>query len=109
MQLYVSSTTTISLYVSIVFTLKAKLINSPSHLKNSVDANPKKDDAFFAKQYPCCPALFFQQIPALNPGIWTLIWFVLSFVFFVGFVLAGLATWKQNPNEMRCQADGFLA
>ncbi|GAA5948297.1 hypothetical protein JCM3765_001358 [Sporobolomyces pararoseus] len=67
------------------------------------------DDAFFAKQYPCCPALFFQQIPALNPGLWTLIWFLISFLFFIGFVLAGLANWKQSDHAMKCQADTFLA
>ncbi|GAA5900790.1 uncharacterized protein JCM6883_004655 [Sporobolomyces salmoneus] len=66
------------------------------------------DDAFFAKQYPCCPALFFNALPALNPGLWTLIWFLVSFLFFVGFVLAGLAAWKQSPHAMRCQADTFL-
>ncbi|GAA6059203.1 hypothetical protein JCM10212_006596, partial [Sporobolomyces blumeae] len=66
------------------------------------------DDAFFAKQYPCCPTLFYEQLPMLGPGLWTLIWFLVSFVFFVGFVLAGLATWKQSPHAMKCQADTFL-
>ncbi|GAA5879876.1 hypothetical protein JCM16303_004381 [Sporobolomyces ruberrimus] len=66
------------------------------------------DDAFFAKQYPCCPALFYQRFPSLNPGLWTLIWFLISFLFFIGFVLAGLATWKQSDHAMRCQADTFL-
>ncbi|GAA6023407.1 hypothetical protein JCM11491_006461 [Sporobolomyces phaffii] len=66
------------------------------------------DDAFFAKQYPCCPALFSQRMPKLNPGIWTLIWFLVSFILFIGFVLAGLAAWKQSPHAMRCQADTFL-
>ncbi|GAA5945028.1 M50 family metallopeptidase [Sporobolomyces koalae] len=66
------------------------------------------DDAFFAKQYPCCPALFYERIPALNPGLWTLVWFLVSFILFVGFVLAGLVTWKQSSHAMRCQADTFL-
>ncbi|GAA5866083.1 hypothetical protein JCM8547_000592 [Rhodosporidiobolus lusitaniae] len=66
------------------------------------------DDAFFAKQNPCCPSLHFQAMPALGPGAWTAIYFVLSFVFFVGFILAGLATWKQDPHAMYCQAQTFL-
>ncbi|CEQ39400.1 SPOSA6832_00916, partial [Sporobolomyces salmonicolor] len=66
------------------------------------------DDAFFAKQYPCCPTLFFQQYPFLNPGLWTLIWFLLSFIFFVGFILAALACFKQSPHALYCQAQGWL-
>ncbi|BGP19655.1 hypothetical protein JCM10213v2_007751 [Rhodosporidiobolus nylandii] len=61
------------------------------------------DDAFFAKQHPCCPSLFFQAMPSLGPGLWTMIWFFISFLFFVGFVLAALATWKQSPHAMYCQ------
>ncbi|GAA5826756.1 hypothetical protein JCM11251_002883 [Rhodosporidiobolus azoricus] len=66
------------------------------------------DDAFFAKQNPCCPSLFFKAMPALGPGIWTMIWLLLSFLFFVGFILAGLAAWKQDPHAMYCQAQTFL-
>ncbi|GAA5895389.1 hypothetical protein JCM6882_006238 [Rhodosporidiobolus microsporus] len=66
------------------------------------------DDAFFAKQNPCCPSLFFQAMPSLGPGIWTMIWFFLSFIFFIGFILAGLAAWKQDPHAMYCQAQTFL-
>ncbi|GAA6042441.1 hypothetical protein JCM8097_008454 [Rhodosporidiobolus ruineniae] len=66
------------------------------------------DDAFFAKQNPCCPALMHVAMPALSPGIWTIIWFLLSFLFFVGFILAGLAAWKQSPHAVYCQAQTWL-
>ncbi|GAA5990829.1 hypothetical protein JCM11641_000842 [Rhodosporidiobolus odoratus] len=66
------------------------------------------DDAFFAKQNPCCPSLYFQAMPALSPGLWTMIWFAVSFLLFIGFILAALATWKQDPHAMYCQAQTFL-
>ncbi|GAA6023776.1 hypothetical protein JCM10207_001190 [Rhodosporidiobolus poonsookiae] len=66
------------------------------------------DDAFFAKPNPSCPAQMFQALPSLSPGIWTIIWSVVSFVCFVGFILAALATWKQSPHAMYCQAQTFL-
>jgi hypothetical protein len=66
------------------------------------------DDAFFAKQNPCCPALMWNQTRILGPGLWTLIWFLISFILFIGFILAALATWKQSPHAMYCQAQTFL-
>ncbi|GAA5848981.1 hypothetical protein JCM9279_004683 [Rhodotorula babjevae] len=66
------------------------------------------DDAFFAKQNPSCPYLHWESQPALSPAVWTLIWLVASFLFFVGFVLAALTTWKQSPHAMYCQAQTFL-
>ncbi|GAA5900287.1 hypothetical protein JCM8208_005316 [Rhodotorula glutinis] len=66
------------------------------------------DDAFFAKQNPSCPYLHWESQPALSPAVWTLIWLVASFLLFVGFVLAALATWKQSPHAMYCQAQTFL-
>ncbi|KAJ8292094.1 60S ribosomal protein L18-B [Rhodotorula toruloides] len=61
------------------------------------------DDAFFAKQNPCCPSLHFEAFPRLSPGIWSIIYITLSFLLFVGFILAALATWKQSPHAMYCQ------
>lgn len=66
------------------------------------------DDAFFAKQHQCCPALMAIEMPLLSPGLWTLIWFIVSFILFIGFILAALATWKQSPHAMYCQAQTFL-
>ncbi|KPV72659.1 uncharacterized protein RHOBADRAFT_46703 [Rhodotorula graminis WP1] len=66
------------------------------------------DDAFFAKQNPSCPYLHWESQPALSPAVWTLIWLAASFLLFVGFVLAALATWKQSPHAMYCQAQTFL-
>ncbi|CDR35517.1 RHTO0S01e01090g1_1 [Rhodotorula toruloides] len=66
------------------------------------------DDAFFAKQNPCCPSLHFEAFPRLSPGIWSIIYITLSFLLFVGFILAALATWKQSPHAMYCQAQTFL-
>lgn len=61
------------------------------------------DDAFFAKQNPCCPALHFETVPKLSPAVWTLIYVLASFLLFIGFILAALATWKQSPHAMYCQ------
>ncbi|GAA6049262.1 hypothetical protein NBRC10513_005745 [Rhodotorula toruloides] len=66
------------------------------------------DDAFFAKQNPCCPSLHFEAFPRLSPGIWSMIYITLSFLLFVGFILAALATWKESPHAMYCQAQTFL-
>ncbi|TNY22642.1 peptidase M50B-like-domain-containing protein [Rhodotorula diobovata] len=66
------------------------------------------DDAFFAKQNPSCPYLHWEGQPALSPALWTIIWVLVSFLLFVGFVLAALATWKQSPHAMYCQAQTFL-
>ncbi|GAA5995251.1 M50 family metallopeptidase [Rhodotorula paludigena] len=66
------------------------------------------DDAFFAKQNPSCPYLHWESMPALTPAIWTIIYVVLSFLFFIGFILAALAAWKQSPHAMYCQAQTFL-
>ncbi|KWU44589.1 hypothetical protein RHOSPDRAFT_12789, partial [Rhodotorula sp. JG-1b] len=54
------------------------------------------DDAFFAKQNPCCPALHFEAMPRLSPAGWTILYVVVSLLIFVGFILAALATWKQS-------------
>ncbi|KAK4052718.1 hypothetical protein OIV83_002005 [Microbotryomycetes sp. JL201] len=62
------------------------------------------DDAIFAKRNPCCPAQHTLAFPILSPGsksLFTILWFLISFVFFVGFVLAALATWKQSPHAMQ--------
>lgn len=61
------------------------------------------DDAFFAKQNPCCPALHFEAMPRLSPAAWTSIYIVASLVLFAGFILAALATWKQSSFAMYCQ------
>lgn len=61
------------------------------------------DDAFFAKQNPCCPALHFEAMPRLSPAGWTILYVVVSLLIFVGFILAALATWKQSPHAMYCQ------
>ncbi|BGP27292.1 hypothetical protein JCM10295v2_006256 [Rhodotorula toruloides] len=66
------------------------------------------DDAFFAKQNPCCPSLHFEAFPRLSPGIWSMIYITLSLLLFVGFILAALATWKQSTHAMYCQAQTFL-
>ncbi|KAK4057490.1 hypothetical protein OIO90_001559 [Microbotryomycetes sp. JL221] len=66
------------------------------------------DDAVFAKRNPCCPAQHTLAYPLLSPGMYTIIWFLISFTLFVGFVLAALATWKQSPHAMYCQARAFL-
>ncbi|ORY88232.1 peptidase M50B-like-domain-containing protein [Leucosporidium creatinivorum] len=58
------------------------------------------DDAIFAKENPCCPAQFTLVMPAISPGIFTLVWFFISFIFFIGFVLAGLATWKESHHVL---------
>lgn len=61
------------------------------------------DDAFFAKQNPCCPALHFEVFPRLSPALWTIIYVVASFLLFVGFILSALATWKETPHAMYCE------
>ncbi|TKA50960.1 hypothetical protein B0A53_05741 [Rhodotorula sp. CCFEE 5036] len=66
------------------------------------------DDAFFAKQNPCCPALHFEAMPRLSPAGWTILYVAVSLLVFVGFILAALATWKQSPHAMYCQAQSFL-
>ncbi|GAA5868583.1 hypothetical protein JCM3774_005436 [Rhodotorula dairenensis] len=66
------------------------------------------DDAFFAKQNPCCPALHFESLPRLSPAAWTGIYVAASFLLFVGFILAALATWKESQHAMYCQAQTFL-
>lgn len=61
------------------------------------------DDAFFAKQNPCCPALHFEAMPRMSPAGWTILYVVVSLLVFVGFILAALAAWKQSPHAMYCQ------
>ncbi|BGP51228.1 hypothetical protein JCM10450v2_007157 [Rhodotorula kratochvilovae] len=66
------------------------------------------DDAFFAKEHPSCPYHHWEVLPSLSPAAWTMIYILLSFLFFVGFILAALAAWKESPHAMYCQAQTFL-
>ncbi|GAA6049186.1 hypothetical protein JCM3770_003299 [Rhodotorula araucariae] len=66
------------------------------------------DDAFFAKEHPSCPYQHWEALPSLSPAAWTMIYVVLSSLFFVGFILAALAAWKESPHTMYCQAQTFL-
>lgn len=60
----------------------------------------KQDDALFAKENACCATLHFLVLEVWSPALWTLFYLAVSFVIFVGFILAGLATWKEGPHAM---------
>lgn len=68
------------------------------------------DDYIFQKDHPCCPVLYHRALlpTVVDPMIFTVAWIVLSVIFFICFVLAGLATWKESPHAMYCQAQSFL-
>ncbi|KAM0753661.1 hypothetical protein T439DRAFT_160328 [Meredithblackwellia eburnea MCA 4105] len=67
------------------------------------------DELLFTKQNPSCPSQ--HAVGFAMEGsefIFTLAYFGVSFIFFVLFVLAALATWKETHHAMYCQALTFL-
>ncbi|GAA5911668.1 hypothetical protein JCM6882_006935 [Rhodosporidiobolus microsporus] len=66
------------------------------------------DDFFLRKQNECCVVMQESNtgVPAM---VWFGVWFVLSFVVLVGFILGALAYWREMPHAMYCQGQSFAA